>query len=133
MFSKLKIYYLIDDRDGAICYVGKTRGSLKTRLQLHKNQPHNRNKWQWIRRYPVSIHLAKEGTDYDELNEIVKVLSSGRMLFNHAPLPKMTPKERKIYQTLKTKWAEHRLQESISDDLKCEVSSFMDALKYRLG
>ena len=67
--KRQQIYYLIDERDNTVCYVGKTLNPLPVRLQRHRSAI-NKHMWVWLHRHPVRIEKAFDGDDWAEKKEI---------------------------------------------------------------
>jgi group I intron endonuclease len=91
---ELKIYKLIDPRDGEIRYVGLTFNSISQRLKSHRNEKSKSHKSNWIKSlrtqgfYPL-IEIIETVYSYEDACEreifwISKMKEEGHNLTNHA-------------------------------------------------
>ena len=131
----MKLYHLIDERDGDVCYVGITDRSLDTRLQNHKKLGSNEGyqKAAWCTNHPVKIVLVKYQLGLGiptEKKEIARILRSGKMLFNKSSLPRMTKPEKATFIFLQREWIHQRRVGEVDQELKDRIYRFLDRLKH---
>lgn len=108
MYEKSKVYYLIDERDDAVCYVGTTCQDLKKRFSTHKSLSLSWEMGQWIHKHKPKIVLAAYGNQFEERKHILKLLAEGNMLFNRTPPPNLTAKQRRMFKAKHTQWKRDR-------------------------
>lgn len=108
MFRKSQVYYLIDERDDAVCYVGTTCRELRRRFSEHKSMSMSWEMGQWIHKHKVKIVHAAYGNQFEERKHILDLLAKGNMLFNRASPPNLTAKQRRTFKADHVQWKRDR-------------------------